>query len=475
MPSPRQEIVLYHPAVAALRRVTVSKCFWRVAWELFPRLKQDESYWRLFSYLLFGSWFDKDTNQLLLCADILSAIEDRDTENSQAEKFLIRFREDVLRPVGGQIQWTGWNKKGKKCRQLRKLHFGGEFAEILRREHFGEWDDGGRVYILDGSAFNRSSARRFCREQRDEAGRLPALCEHAERIRVYMNTLNSNLFTKKVRANFRSALKATFNLADGPVKDAQLRVLRHINSQPQPFYFPSEKGHTVRLSTRESIPNLKGNVRRALTKGWAEADLRCSQFAICATLWNVEDLLDFLRSGQSLWLRLFDFLGLRPEERELAKSILKRAIYSICYGMQRVSVKGLTAYDLVVAGLDKIIAHKLLEEPLVKTLHNARNVALETIAAEGGAMTCYNDWLAVTEERQPRDIMAEVAQAWEMKLIYPAFELASTSSDFKITLYQYDGFCVHFVRRPETWKQRIEESINWHANRHGFLTWLEWS
>jgi len=127
------------------------------------------------------------------------------------------------------------------------------------------------------------------------------------------------------------------------------------------------------------------------------------------------------------------------------------------------------------AGLDTKLAHEFVQVPLIKTLLNARDIALETIGVENGAMNCYNKWLAVGGERQPRHIMAEVAQAWEMKLIYPAFELAQTTSDFRITLYQYDGFSVHFTRRPKEWKPRIEEAINQNANRHGFMTWIEWS
>jgi hypothetical protein len=461
-------------AVAALGRIPVSRTFRSLAFDFFPALKEHSEYWRLFCYLLFGSRHDKDTGRLLLSAKILSALEGRDPNNSQAGRFLVSFQENVLHGTG-EIYWTGWNKKARKCRQLRRRHFGGEFEEILRREHFGQWDDTGRVYLLDGSTYNTSNARRVRREQREAAGRLPTFCKNAEFIRSYMNTLKPNLFTKKVGENFRSALKATFNLPDSPVKDAQLRILRHINGQPQPFYFPSEKGHTVRLSTSEAIPNLKSNVRRALTKGWEEADLRSSQFAICSKLWNVRELLDFLRTGKSLWTRLFDYLCLAPEERVIAKDVIKTTIYSICFGMERHRIKGTTAYNLVAAGLDRKLAHELLKEPLIQALLDARDVALETIAAEGGAMTCYGEWKPVTEERQPRDIMAEIAQAWEMNLIYPAFELARQTREFTITLYQYDGFSVNFTRRPELWKQRIQEVISENANRQGFMTWLEWS
>ena len=176
-----------HPALRAIRGVTVSRYFREAALRDFRVLRESKPYWLLFCYLLFGSWIDEDTRRLLLCAEILSEIEGRDPDNSEAEKFLIRFRDEVLRPTGGEIQWTGWYEG--KCRQLWKRHFGQKFEEILRREHFGYWDDSGLVNLLDGSAYNRSNARHFRREQRQAAGRLPTLCEHAESIRTYMNTL----------------------------------------------------------------------------------------------------------------------------------------------------------------------------------------------------------------------------------------------------------------------------------------------
>jgi hypothetical protein len=464
-----------HPALKSLEGVTVSRFFRQAAWEFFQALQRHRNYWTLFCYLLFGSWLDEKTHRLLLCADILSTIEGLDPGNSQAEKFLVRFHNDVLGPVGGEIQWTRPNGEAKKCRQLKKRFFGYEFEEILRREYLHQWDKSGRVYLLDCATYNRSNARQLRREQRKQAGRVPAGCEHAAVIRSYLNSLNSHLFTKKVKENFRSALKATFNLPDGPVKDAQLRILAHINGQPQPFYFPSGQGHTVRLGTSEAIPNLKSTVRRALTIGWEEADLRSSQFVICARLWNDPVMLDFLRTGQPLWTRLFDSVGLKRDDHEVVKPIFKDAIYSICFGMGRRHVKRFMASALVLARLDKRVCFRFMDDPLIEAVFRSRELALNRIKDEGGVMTPYDRWLSVTEERQPRDLMAELAQAWEMKLIYPAFELAQNTKDFTITLYQYDGFSVHFTRRPAQWKQRIEESINLNAQKLGFFTWLEWS
>jgi hypothetical protein len=463
-----------HPALSSLRRVRVSRFFRDSALKCFPILKEQSDSWTLFCYLLFGSWHDEDTLRPLLCAEILSAIEGRDSRNSEAEKFLIKFHNEVLYPVG-TIQWTGWNKPANKCRQLRKRDFGGAFEEILRREHLGHWNDTGLVYLVDGSAFNEANSRRIRREQKKAAGQLPTFCKEAEAIRIYMNSLSSNLFTKALGQNFHGALKASFHLPNSLVKQAQLRILRHISGQAQPFYFPSEKGHTVRLMTSEAIPNLKSNVRRALTKGWEEADLRSSQFSICASLWQVPELLDFLKTGERLWNHLLEYLEISNDERERAKPVLKKVLYATCFGMERKTIRNQSAYWLVVAGLQKHLFQNLQHEPLMAALLEARDAALQTIALNGGAENCYGEWKCVTEERQPRDIMAEIAQAWEMKLIYPAFALARKTSDFTITLFQYDGFSVHFSRRPDEWRKKIDESINENAKQLGFLTSLEWS
>lgn len=469
---PSQGLPQLHPALLALNRVHVSRFFRKAAADAFPVLKTNRAYWMLFCYLLFGYQHDRQTKRLLLCADILSDIEGRDRDNSQAQNFLIRFQEDVLFPNAG-LNWTaGWYRK--KCRQLRRLDLG-KFQEVLRGEYLGWWNESGIVYLVDGSVCNTAKGRKLRREQRDYANRLPTLCEHADNIRSYMNALRPNRFTRTVAENLHSARKAVFNLPEGRVKDAQFRILRHIESQPQSFYFPSADGNTVRLNTSEAIPNLKSNVRRALTKGWEEADLRSSQFAICASLWQVPELLDFLKSGKSLWPHLLDYLGIPDEAREQAKPALKKVLYAMCFGMERPRLKALAAYRLVVAGLNKALFRTLQEEPLIVALLNARDIALERIAADGGAYTCYDQWKSVTEERKPRDIMAEIAQAWEMKLIYPAFELANTTRAFVITLYQYDGFSVVFRHRKEQWKERIEQAIQDNADSLNILTKLEWS
>jgi len=76
---------------------------------------------------------------------------------------------------------------------------------------------------------------------------------------------------------------------------------------------------------------------------------------------------------------------------------------------------------------------------------------------------------------ETHQIMAIVAQALEMHLIYPAFELAKAHrKDFTITLAQHDGFSVKFHRRAEEWKKRIKKVIQDRIDLWEINTTIEW-
>jgi len=185
------------------------------------------------------------------------------------------------------------------------------------------------------------------------------------------------------------------------------------------------------------------------------------RFGKCLNFWSS------FEQEQSLWNYLFNYLNVPDELRILAKPVLKKTVYAMCYGMERPRLKGQSAYWLACEGLDKTLFRHLQDSPLILALLNARDNALQTIAANGGGENCYCQWEALTEERQPRDIMAAIAQAWEMKLVYPVFEVAQRTHDFKITLFQHDGFVIHFTQRQELGMRRIEQAVNDNARRYG--------
>ncbi len=454
-----------------LRRITVSRKFWAETHKAFPGLDLDVAYKCLFWYLLFGRWHDRDTHQLLLHTRLLCQFEGKSISNNHGGEFLSRFKHYVL-PTDCLFEWSRWDPRKEKCRRLTALHLGA-FEDILQQEYQCRWHHLGRVY-LDGTPFSEARQAEFRRERERKSQIYPVQCPDAAEIRRYLHRVDPSLFTWIVTANYSRAVEAARELGQ-PASTEQMRLLLGINSDPKPFYSGSKYGNTVRLFASDSIPNLQKDVRRALTRGWFEADLRCSQLAICARLWNVEEVQAFLQQpGMNFWSFIMKELAVPFEAQPTIKPIIKTALYSICFGMKEGHVKGTTARDLVKNGQDKRFATLFVEHPLLRSLLAARELALEGISKDGGAETCFGKWIGLDADRDAPKVMAEVAQAWEMKLIFPAFQLARRTPDFTITLFQHDGFSVCFRDNLSYWIEKINRSIRRAASEQGFHTELEW-
>ena len=391
----------------------------------------------------------------------------------QAGKFLEKFKRDVL-PRDAQMVCTRWTAEGKKCRQLQHLSLGA-FDAFITKEYHRHWHDKGRVY-LNGTSFSEPKRKATRQEEKKVANLRPGLCTEAKEIQAYLNNLPPNLFSRAVSDHFAKACDVASQLPRSGKMSAelarrvQLGILKAIESQPKPFYHATEEENTVRLFAAQSIPNLKGSIRRVLTSDWHEADLKSCQMAICARLWGIPELEDFLASRGSFWNFVCDQLAIPVQQREGFIPFVKTAVYSICFGKERPHVQG--ALTRGCGERDRSL--QFVQIPLIRTLFEAREKALLEIEKKGGMATPFGKACEVSEERLPRQIMAEVAQAWEMKLIYPAFELARTAPDFTITLYQFDGISVHFKRREESWKRHIEQCVLKEAMKHGFNTFTEW-
>jgi G:T-mismatch repair DNA endonuclease (very short patch repair protein) len=71
---------------------------------------------------------------------------------------------------------------------------------------------------------------------------------------------------------------------------------------------------------------------------------------------------------------------------------------------------------------------------------------------------------------------AHQAQSVELYLLLPVVELASTTKDFYITLWQHDGFSVHFTNKSKVdyWIKKIQSVVQSKIDEQGILTHLEW-
>jgi hypothetical protein len=128
---------------------------------------------------------------------------------------------------------------------------------------------------------------------------------------------------RRIFTHLRNAFSFAVEFLQEQKLQREIRILRRILLQPQPIYSASRNGNTARLFTAGHIPDLKGEVRKVLTKGWHEADLRSSQLCICAWLWRIGPLMRFLCDNKNIWdylFSFFDFFSTNPRPAPPARA-----------------------------------------------------------------------------------------------------------------------------------------------------------
>jgi hypothetical protein len=452
-------------------RKTSSVHFRDLVARLYPGLDGNPAYWRFFGYLLFGSFLSKKTGRLVIGRAQLSAVEGQPTAHYHGERFLRAFQRDVMSPQ--TFMWSGWQRDGL-CREVVTLEFHPELKDALFSEREKRWHETGRVYFFDGSCFSKTKQRRIRVDDKlaANARSVEVQCEAAREVLDYVNNLPPNLFTK-LTLNLPKARIIAQQILEPSVRETQNRILDAIEEQPQPFYAPSRAGRTVRIfGAHECATSLKRCVRRALCHGLCEADLKSSQLAICGNLWKLPNVESFLRSRKDVWSHLADMVGADETLLPRIKPILKEGLYSVCFGMRRRGISWTMTQRLNQCGIENG-GERFLNAPLIETLLAGRDRVSDEIRARGGAIDCFGKWLPFGPFEE-RDILAQTAQAVELQLLVPAINLARTTREFTILLWQHDGFTVHFARRRELWQARINEVVERQIKERGIVTELQW-
>ena len=236
-------------------------------------------------------------------------------------------------------------------------------------------------------------------------------------------------------------------------------------------------GKTVRLfSYNQSLLALSRDIRKILTQDWHEADLRSSQLAIIARQWDIPYVRDFLDCKGSVWNYFYDELGIvgTPEQ----KAILKDALYSCIFGRKR----HYALFDLGRRLKSPELSRKFFGCDLMQEIFQARDRQVKRVLDDGGAFNCYEEWLKTSEHNSVKvqqktvdSILSQCAQAAEMKILAPVFELAATDSRFDILLFQHDGFCyvVDDRNRHRFYQDRMQTLVNSRCQELRVQSYLE--
>jgi hypothetical protein len=317
----------------------------------------------------------------------------------------------------------------------------------IEKERNGEWIASERVYMADGKPFSKKKQLTQLKEDRQlSLERLNTQgCTEAKELLLYLNGLPSNAFYR-ILSNLPEALEEAKKIEKKESREHQLNVLNAVLDSYQPFYKPTS-GSVRIFAFNENMTQLNKNIRQVLTKGWLEFDLRSAQLAINSKLWQVRKVQKFLQEGGKIWDSLFEWFGL--EKSEETKRIFKTALYSISYGAsfkKSMNYDGRKTLREVLEPLFKD-PKQFLTHPLIKSLWRARSKQLSKIKREGGAKDCFGRFLSV-RDFNPRSILAQLSQSYELKLLYPVIELAKKDLRFDVVLWQHDGFSV-LIRKQE--------------------------
>jgi hypothetical protein len=206
---------------------------------------------------------------------------------------------------------------------------------------------------------------------------------------------------------------------------------------------------------------LRRDIRKTLTQGWYEFDLANAQLAIVAKLWNIQPIQDFLSTKQSIWTELFKHFNrtslktTNDLKYQGIKSVFKKALYSLIYGMPKGNLIKEINEGLKVYGISQGGKHFFINT-LIQALYLAREAKFQEMNGLTEVSTIFNKTLQIdgnktstgkpTQNRKDSiaSHLSHQAQSVELYLLLPVVELASTTKDFHIVLWQHDGFSIHF-------------------------------
>lgn len=470
----------------------------------YPNLSKEASYRKLFLHLIFSNIHGEGYS--IIDRDVLAYCEGKSKDNKNHRYTATTFLSNFIKDTGVNVQIRGYDYVDKRARQatiilppdLQKV-LELEIDRILNKEKVDLYS------FITGKKMTKNSLTDIKRNMEEEV-KLFYNCASEEAIPLleYLNELPSNLFSAKLKENYQHLLDTFHKLESSetnpnlkPYKDALLKgieskIIIHMFENPKPYYKPSVAGRTVRIFTHgESMLLLHKSLRKAICKGWHEYDLVSSQLAIVAKLWGITEVQEFLQSGKHIWTELITHLGFnykllkqqKPIFFDKLKGLLKESLYSIVYGMKKCALlsrltKGFNQLGIKKKGAD------LFTHPIMAALYKAREAKMAKVIHEGKLVL---DWYqgrvltldgTNTKEKQKnvKSLLAQEAQLMEMVLIAPVFKIAKANSQYmSITLFQHDGFTVHYNKKDlvNVFETKMIRAVKAQADLLGVLTTLE--
>ena len=442
-----------------------SKAFRKELLKMYPQLK-DKSYMAMFRHLFFNEmdtyWND---GKIVIHHGYLRAMNGikSDTNSWKSEPFLKDYQ-----TIFPDFRYSDYIHKPNGKGKAREVLNTGIPAHLYKL-YEDTADDKVKVFLETGLSVSPRNVKKSFDDSVKFINRtFVADSPHAQRIMDYHNGLSSNAFTKKVNDNLHSAYDVLSNWSDKPqVYKPTMDTLEQITTYPKPLLKPVNNSDRL-FAYSPNLNTIKSEVRKALTCGWYEVDMKNAQLAIIAKLWNVPELNSFLSTGKSIWSELLEFLELPASY----KPVIKEAIYTLCFGGGIASIIENSNKTFISEGLEPFDMQALLNHPLLVVI-TERQKEMMTLYAKKSPLNPLTG-KPITNV-SPQSKLAQMAQAYELLLIHSIYQVQSDTG-FQIMIYSFDGLTIAFRddRSKDYWIERINDAFNALAEALHIQTSLEW-
>ena len=476
----------------------VSEKFLNYCDEHYPLLNTNIGYRKFFMYLCFGTFYSKDSGNLIIPHSMIGRFCGIKIENNNREAYQYKlsnfrsgvFLKDFIRDIlphfeyteyskytdldaGEEISWDDDIKDKNKygtCRQVSNKGLDNTLMQMVQEEL--EWN-GKKYYFENGSLVtkvfdrvNKAKDRKISLEEYEKDKEYFNLNPTQQMIMDHLDkvSMSGRAFTQKIKENEEYIKAAIQSLElDHDDKETidekrlrQWKVIGSIKEDSRIMYYPTPLKRTPRLHPKgESILALSSSVRQAACKGWVEMDLKSSQFIVLAQIIDSPIAKALIAAKEHLWTYLHeDATGIKDKPNKANKKVYKEIIYGIAYG------EGVTRLGNVIR---KNNLPKLFKNPLISDLLKQRAIWFQKINKDGHIIDVWGKQHSLEKEGRRTDIFgnkvfakerwegslgATMIQSIEMEIISVVFDVAKEygeSHKFQIMLFQHDGITVSFL------------------------------
>lgn len=438
------------------------------------KIPDKDGYKEFFWYLVLNL-HRQHFHDILVGGPLIAAFMNRSTKSKSGKvsRFLENFNREVMVPMGSKLKTGKYNYLKGKSRATKKYHFG-KHQKIIDNLLLEPPTD--LVFIKNGASAKKSDLIRIekeCLEASLVVEKLYPLPDEAIFIQNYLNKLPSNYFSRLVKSKIATARERVkfLGLSEDAVK-MQLGILNSIEHFPMPHYQQSLHGKSVRLYSGSSIGALSRKLRRFFLSDSPEGDLKCAQLAIGSVLFDYPKIYEFLcdpKNNGDIWKVIIpEWVG--PEDFEFVKEHVKEATYSVQYTMEWYAVKHILIDKLKprFGYNSNVLCDQVMQSWVFREMFECVNRFVDRLNDGLEVKDAYGRIYRLSEKLNEGALMACVAQSYETKILYPAFEYVASKSDgtkkdkVRIILFQFDGFNIwtRDVRSVDYYKEEILKAVS---------------